>query len=133
MHLDPGAIADALAIAGVPEATGARLFELRTYESDDASTLADKIRMFNEGEIAIFQKTGLMPVFFGETVIGEKQPNLTYLLWYDSLAAREANWNKFISSPEWTKLKSTPGWSDAEIVSNISNSLLRPMAFSPIK
>ena len=120
-------------VVAPPPATGTRLFELRTYESDDASTLADKIRMFNEGEIAIFQKTGLMPVFFGETVIGEKQPNLTYLLWYDSLAAREANWNKFVSSPEWTKLKSTPGWSDAEIVSNISNSLLRPMAFSPIR
>lgn len=110
-----------------------RLFELRTYESDDATTLADKIRMFNEGEIVIFQKTGLAPVFFGETIIGERQPNLTYMLWYDSLAAREANWDKFIGSPEWARLKSTPGWSDAEIVSNISNSLLRPLPFSPIK
>lgn len=120
-------------VVAPPPSKTTRLFELRTYESDDLTTLADKIRMFNEGEIAIFQKTGLNPVFFGETVIGEKQPNLTYLLWYDSLAAREANWSKFISHPEWLKLRATPGWSDAEIVSNISNSLLRPLPFSPIK
>jgi hypothetical protein len=120
-------------VVAPPPSKTTRLFELRTYESDDLTTLADKIRMFNEGEITIFQKTGLNPVFFGETVIGEKQPNLTYLLWYDSLAAREANWSKFISHPEWLKLRATPGWSDAEIVSNISNSLLRPLPFSPIK
>ncbi len=120
-------------VVAPPAAKTTRLFELRTYESDDLTTLADKIRMFNEGEIAIFQKTGLNPVFFGETVIGEKQPNLTYLLWYESLAAREANWNKFVTHPEWLKLRATPGWSDAEIVSNISNSLLRPLPFSPIK
>jgi hypothetical protein len=108
-------------------------FVQRTYESDDATSLAEKIRMFNEGEIAVFQKTGLNPVFFGETIIGEKQPNLTYLLWYDSLAAREANWSRFIAHPEWLKLRATPGWSDAEIVSNISNSLLRPLPFSPLR
>jgi len=111
----------------------ARTFELRTYESDDATSLSEKIRMFNEGEIAIFKKTGLEPVFFGETVFGQKQPNLTYMLWYDSLAAREANWAKFIASPEWQKLRATPGWSDAEIVSNISVAFLRPLPFSPIR
>ncbi|MCX6587421.1 MAG: NIPSNAP family protein [Acidobacteria bacterium] len=120
-------------VVAPPPAKTARLFELRTYESDDATSLAEKIRMFNEGEIAIFQKTGLNPVFFGETIIGEKQPNLTYLLWYDSLAAREANWSRFVAHPEWLKLRATPGWSDGEIVSNISNSLLRPLPFSPIR
>ena len=111
----------------------ARTFELRTYESDDAASLTEKIRMFEEGEIAIFKKTGLEPVFFGETVFGQKQPNLTYMLWFDSLAAREANWAKFVSSPEWQKLRVTPGWSDAEIVSNISTAFLRPLPFSPIR
>jgi hypothetical protein len=120
-------------VVAPPPAPTPRLFELRTYESDNATSLAEKIRMFNEGEIAVFQKTGLNPVFFGETIIGEKQPNLTYLLWYDSLAAREANWSRFIAHPEWLKLRATPGWSDAEIVSNISNSLLRPLPFSPLR
>ena len=89
--------------------------------------------MFNNGEIAIFRKTGLAPVFFGTTMIGQHQPSLTYMLCYDDLATRERNWKTFVNSPEWTKLKATPGLSDAEIVSNISNILLSPLPFSPIR
>lgn len=110
-----------------------RVFELRTYESDNFRTLAEKVKMFNTGEIEIFKKTGLEPVFFGESVFGTNQPNLTYMLCYDDLAAREANWKKFVAHPEWLKLRATPGWSDAEIVSNISNIMLRPLPFSPIR
>jgi hypothetical protein len=110
-----------------------RVFELRTYESNSFGSLGKKIGMFNDGEIAIFRKTGLNPLFFGETLIGANAPNLTYMLWYDNLAAREANWKKFIADPEWDKLKATPGLSDAEVVSNISNSMLNPMAYSPIR
>jgi hypothetical protein len=110
-----------------------RLFELRTYESDDSSSLAEKIRMFNEGEIAVFQKTGLDPVFFGETVFGQRQPNLTYMLGYDDWNARDANWKKFVSHADWNKLRTTPGWSDAEIVSNISSVFLRALPFSPVR
>ena len=110
-----------------------RLFELRTYESDDSTTLTEKVRMFNEGEIAVFQKTGLDPVFFGETIFGQKQPNLTYMLGYDDWNARDVNWKKFIGHPEWAKLRSTPGWSDAEIVSNISSVFLRALPFSPVR
>ncbi len=110
-----------------------RVFELRTYESNSYGSLAKKIGMFNNGEIAIFRKTGLNPVFFGETVSGANAPNLTYMLWYDSLAAREANWKTFVTHPEWDKLKATPGLSDGEVVSNISNSILSPTAYSPIR
>lgn len=123
--------------AGFPELKGAsktnRLFELRTYESDDTTSLGEKIRMFNEGEIGVFQKTGLDPVFFGESVFGARQPNLTYMLGYDDWNARDANWKKFLAHPEWLKLRATPGWSDAEIVSNISSQFLRALPFSPIQ
>ena len=110
-----------------------RIFELRVYESNNGSTLREKIRMFNEGEIDIFRKTGLAPVFFGETIVGTNMPNLTYMVAFDDLASREKNWRAFGGSPEWQKLRATPGWGDAEIVSNISNSLLRPLPFSPIR
>lgn len=111
-----------------------RVFEWRTYESNSPLTLRKKIRMFEEGgEIAIFRRVGLTPVFFGETIVGTNLPNLTYLLAYDNLAAREQNWAKFLADPEWDKLRATPGWSDAEIVSNISNVMLRPLPFSPLR
>jgi hypothetical protein len=109
------------------------IFELRTYESNNPRTLARKIRMFDEGEIALFRKLNMTPVFFGETIAGRNMPNLTYMLAYDDLTAREKAWGTFVAHPEWEKMKSQPGVSDAEIVSNISNSILRPLPFSPIR
>jgi hypothetical protein len=109
------------------------IFELRTYESNNQRSLERKIRMFEEGEIALFRKLGMKPVFFGEAIAGPNLPQLTYMLVFDDLAARDKAWSAFGSSPEWNKLKNEPGVSDAEIVSNISNSILRPHPFSSIR
>jgi hypothetical protein len=112
---------------------GGRIFELRQYESPNGSTLERKIRMFDEGEIAIFRKAGMRPVFFGEMIAGTKMPNLVYMLAFESMAARDAAWSAFGSDPAWKELRTKPGNSDAEIVSNITNSILRPLPFSPIR
>ena len=45
-----------------------RIFELRTYESRNAETLAKKIDMFDVAEIALFRSIGMTPVFFGENL-----------------------------------------------------------------
>ena len=111
----------------------ARLFEVRTYESNNTSTLRKKIKMFNDGEIGAFQRAGGQPVFFGETIVGANQPSLTYMLSYEDLAGRDKVWKAFGADPEWQKLRTTPGLSDAEIVSNISNYLVSPLAFSQIR
>jgi hypothetical protein len=110
-----------------------RIFELRTYESNNAKAGRSKIGMFDKGEAGIFKRLGMNPVFFGETIIGRNIPNLTYMLAYDSLAQRDEMWKKFGSDPEWQKMRSVPEWADALIVSNISNSILRPLPFSPIR
>jgi hypothetical protein len=109
-----------------------RLFELRTYESHSKKANKKKIEMFNVGEIAIFRRAGLAPVFFGETLIGSKLPNLTYMLAFENMAEHDKNWGQFGSDPEWKKLSTTPGYTDGEIVSNISNVFLRPTAYSQI-
>jgi hypothetical protein len=110
-----------------------RVFELRMYESNNSFTLARKIKMFNEGEIGIFKRLGMRPVFYGETLIGSRMPNLVYMLGFDNLAAREKLWQAFGADPEWQKLRVQPGFSDTENVSNISNSILRPLPFSDIR
>jgi NIPSNAP protein len=110
-----------------------RIFELRIYESPDLKTGRRKIKMFDDAEIAIFRRCGLLPVFFGETIVGPNLPNLTYMLAYDDMAAREKGWKAFGADPEWHKLRSTPGLTDPEIVTNISNSILRPLSFSEIR
>ena len=110
-----------------------RLFELRVYEARTLKASLAKIRMFEEGEIAIFRKVGLLPVFFGQTLIGPGMPSLAYMLAFDSVESREENWRRFVSDPDWIKLRSKPGFSDAEIVSNIHNCFLRPTKYSPIR
>ena len=109
-----------------------RIFELRTYESHSEQASRKKIGMFNNGEIAIFRKAGLQPVFFGETIAGANMPNLTYLLVYEDMAARDRQWAAFSADPEWRTLSATPGLTDPEIVLSISNVYLRPAAFSEI-
>lgn len=109
-----------------------RLFEMRIYESHSEKAALKKIEMFNTGEIALFRKAGLMPVFFGETIIGPSMPNLTYMLVYEDMAARDKYWAAFAGTPEWKALSSTPGFTDPEIVSSITNMYLRPAAFSQI-
>jgi hypothetical protein len=111
----------------------ARIFELRTYESNNLLTLRRKIKMFDDGEIAIFRRLGMSPVFFGQTLIGGNMPSLTYMLAFDNLAAREKAWQAFSQDAEWQKMRVQPGLSDAQIVSNISNSILRPLPGSDIR
>ncbi len=110
-----------------------RFFELRRYESQSFLTLARKVEMFNQGEAGIFKRLGMKPVFFGETIIGSHQPNLMYMLSYDNWADREKLWHTFVNDPEWKKLSSKPELSDKEIVENISNVILSPLSFSPVR
>ena len=108
-----------------------RIFELRIYESHSIKAAKKKIDMFNEGgEIKIFQRTGLQPVFFGETLIGPKMPNLTYMLVFNDLADRDAKWKVFSGDPEWKKLRSDSQYKDT--VSNITDIILRPTGYSQI-
>jgi hypothetical protein len=111
----------------------ARVFELRTYQSNNFKAGLRKVKMFDEGEIGVFRRLGMLPVFFGQTIIGRDMPNLTYMLAFDDLAHRERAWKAFGSDPEWQKMRVQPGYSDAEIVSNISSAILRPLPFSPVR
>ena len=112
-------------------ANDARIYELRIYESHSAVAGKKKVEMFNEGgEIAIFRKTGLTPVFFGETVVGPLMPNLTYLLVFEDMAERDRAWQTFRDDPEWAALSQDPYYQDT--VSNITSIILRPAPFSQV-
>lgn len=114
----------------VPTKKNTRVFQLRIYESHNTIMSKRKIEMFNEGEIALFRSTGLSPVFFGESIIGGKMPNLTYMVGFDDTDALKSAWDTFGNHPEWKKLSSNPYFKDT--VSNITNLLLRPAASSQI-
>ncbi len=114
-----------------PSKKATRVFQLRTYESHNIERAKKKVEMFNAGgEIAIFRETGLTPVFFGESLVGSKLPNLTYMLGFDDKASGEKAWKRFLSAPGWLKLKKDPAYNDT--VSNITNIFLRPAKGSQI-
>lgn len=108
------------------------LYNLRIYESHNEAAGKKKIEMFDKGEISIFRRVGLTPVFFGEAVVGARLPNLTYLLAFQDEAARTQAWNTFRADPEWLKLKAIPEYEDKRIVSKITNKLLIPAEYSQI-
>ncbi len=109
-----------------------RIFELRRYESASEAAGKKKIEMFNQGEIAIFKRVGLTPVFFGEALIGEMRPNLTYMLTFDDMDEHDRNWKTFGSDPEWKKISGMPEYANDKIVSNITRTFLVPTSYSQI-
>lgn len=107
-----------------------RICELRTYESHSNRAALNKLKMFNAGEIPIFRRAGLTPLFFGETLIGARMPSLTYMLGFTDMAARDRAWSAFSKDPEWKSLSGDPQY--RENVSAISDLILQPTAYSQI-
>jgi len=115
----------------VPTRRPERIFQLRCYESHSVLAGQKKIEMFNKGgELAIFRRSGMNPVFFGEMLIGKNVPNLTYMLTFPNQDAQREGWRRFLADPDWDKLKRDPQYADT--VSKIHNVLLRPLACSQI-
>lgn len=108
-----------------------RVFQLRIYESHNEIMAKRKVEMFNTGgEIDLFRETGLNPVFFGESIVGSKMPNLAYMVGFDDADAQKKAWDTFGGRPEWKKLSTDPYYKDT--VSTITNLVLRPSASSQI-
>lgn len=129
-----------VALEGAPKLTlpaasasrSPRVFELRTYESSTDLDHRRKVEQVNKGEVPIFNKAGFWPVFFGDTLIGERMPNLTYMVGYENLAARDKLWGAFMSAPETRALFSDPRYAFEGIVSNVNNQMLTPAPYSQI-
>ena len=118
-----------------PEASGEkskRIYQLRTYESASDQDHVRKVEMFHSGEFEVFVKAGAQPVFFGDALIGPRLPNLTYMLSFASMEDLDKSWAAFGADPAWKKLSASPRFSFEQIVSNISNQILTPLAASQI-
>lgn len=121
-----------LTVPPVTAQHGSRVFQLRTYESPSNHDHRVKVQMFNSGEFAVFERAGFWSVFYGDTLIGPRLPNLSYMLSFPDLAELNAKWKAFGADPEWKKLSSSPKFAYESIVSNISNLILNPTTFSQI-
>jgi hypothetical protein len=108
-----------------------RVFELRTYESKNAFKAAAKVDMFNQEEVKIFRDCKMTPVFFGEALIGQRLPHLTYMMAFDNMEAREKGWATFRTNPDWNRIREDPRWIDT--VSSIHASFLSAAGYSEIR
>ncbi len=109
-----------------------RVFELRTYESPSERDHWRKIEMFHSGEFDIFRAAGFWPVFYGDTLIGQRMPQLTYMLAFGSLSERNRLWRAFDTAPAWQKLSHEERFAFEPIVTNVTNLILSPTPYSQI-
>jgi hypothetical protein len=123
----------AVEVPAGPLAAPSRVFELRTYVSHSEAANLKKIEMFEAGgEIAIFRRVGIAPVFFGRNVIGPALPSVTYMVVFPDMAGRDKGWTAFREDPAWVKLRGTAGYTNAEILTSTHNVLLRPTEYSQL-
>ena len=88
------------------------VFELRTYMSPSEAKGANKIQMFESGEITLMQEIGLAPVFYGKKLIGPNLPCLMYMTCGVNMEEHNAHWKTFGSAPVWKKLSGDPFYKD---------------------
>jgi hypothetical protein len=110
-----------------------RIFEIRTYHSPTARQAKLLHERFAGAEIKIFHRSGVNPILYGSTVFGANRPNLTYVIPFDTLAAREKAWAAFGADEEWVRVRkeSVDRGGQLSIVQNMS--LFRATPYSPIR
>jgi len=82
-----------------------KIYELRSYEGPTENLFRQKVKMFNQGgEIKLFKSLDFNAVFYAEVLSGSTMPNLMYLTTFADMAAHDAHWAAFGSSPEWKNL-----------------------------
>ena len=109
-----------------------RFFEIRQYHSPTWSQLRALHERFAGPEIKVFHEVGIFPILYTSTYIGDNMPSLTYLIPFESLAAREKAWDAFAVHPEWIKARkdSIDRYGQITVANQIS--IYRATAYSPV-
>jgi hypothetical protein len=88
------------------------IFELRTYLSHNEAKGANKVEMFEAGEIDIMKEIGLNPVFFSQSILGSQLPNLVYMVSGENMDDYKKVWKGFGPHPKWKQMSGDPKWKD---------------------
>ena len=107
------------------------IYEYRVYEAMPGKMAALQ-RQFAKLTVPLFEKHGMKVVGFWTNYIGGPTNQLIYMLAYKDLADRERAWAEFNADPEWQQVRQGRA-SDGPLVAGITNAILRPTAFSPLR
>ena len=124
------------AFAGMPQfvaptfdtPAGDRIYELRSYESATEYLASQKIKMFDEGEIALFEQLNFNPVFFAKAIAGKQMPNLMYMTSFRDMTTHDDRWKAFRAAPGWAELSAIEEYKNTVSKSHIM--LLHPTSYS---
>jgi len=106
------------------------LLELRIYWSPNEEANKRKVKMFNEGEINIFDNCGINSVLYGDILAGPRMPALMYLTWYQDEPTRAEAWSRFVAHPDWLTMSKLPEY--AYTATNNTSTFLAPLPFSQL-
>lgn len=107
------------------------IYEMRVYHCMPGC-LPALLKRFDTITLKKWEQHGIKQAGFWTVLVGENNQDLIYLLAWDSMADREAKWNKFQADPEWLAARAETE-KDGAIVASISNSFLQPTSFSSVK
>lgn len=105
-----------------------RIYELRSYESATEQKAAKKREMFNNGEMAVFEKLGFNAVFYAQVLAGSHMPNLMYMTTFQDMKIHDEKWAQFRQDPDWVKMRDMEEYRNT--VSKSSVYLLHPTSYS---
>jgi hypothetical protein len=125
---------DTEAARGVPDSSFRwRINALRVARlSRPAGQLPKLESRSKDHTLAIWDRHRIRHVGLWNTVVGESNNALTYLLAWESLADREVKWTAFQNDPAWLRARDESE-RDGPIVSSYSNQILMPTSFSWLK
>ncbi|MDR2234373.1 MAG: NIPSNAP family protein [Tannerella sp.] len=106
------------------------LLELRIYWSPNEEANKRKVKMFNDGEIGIFDNCGINSVLYGDILAGPRMPALMYLTWYQDESTRAEAWGRFVAHPDWLTISKLPEY--AYTATNNTSTFLAPLPFSQL-
>ena len=107
------------------------VYEHRVYRCMPGR-LPDLNKRFEGTTLKIWQKHGIRALGFWTVLVGESNQELHYLLEWRDLAERERLWNAFQSDPQWIQARAETE-KNGPIVANITNTILAPTAYSPLR
>jgi hypothetical protein len=107
------------------------IYELRTYKVMP-NRMPALLKRFETNTLRIFGRFGIRAVGYWTTLVGPSHRDMFYMLAWESLEERQRVWGEFVVDPEWVKVRDESE-KDGIIVDTVSNMLLAPTSFSPLK
>jgi hypothetical protein len=110
---------------------GNRVFEFRTYTTENKAGLDALVARMRAGEARLFEKEGMKGIgYFVATDAPRSENTYIYVLAHQSQDAAKASWDKFRADPEWLKLRETSAPTGPIKVESV---FVAPTDFSPLK